>query len=45
MCIDFGMGAAIGAGMTEVTRAHRLVIPVALTVFLLREQKLMTARR
>jgi hypothetical protein len=35
MCIAFGMGAAIGAGMTEVTRAYSLAIPVTLLMIVL----------
>jgi uncharacterized membrane protein YoaK (UPF0700 family) len=35
MCIAFGMGAAIGAVMTEVTRAYSLVVPVILLVIVL----------
>lgn len=35
MCIAFGMGAAIGAVMTEVTRAYSLAIPVTLLVIVL----------
>jgi uncharacterized membrane protein YoaK (UPF0700 family) len=32
MCVAFGAGAAIGAFVTELTRAYSLVIPVALLV-------------
>ena len=35
MCIAFGIGAAIGAIMTEVTRAYSLAIPVTLLVIVL----------
>ncbi len=35
MCIAFGMGAAIGAVMTEVTRAYSLAVPVTLLVIVL----------
>ena len=35
MCIAFGVGAAIGAVMTEVTRAYSLAIPVTLLVIVL----------
>jgi uncharacterized membrane protein YoaK (UPF0700 family) len=35
MCIAFGAGAAIGAVMTEVTRAYSLAMPVALLVIVL----------
>jgi uncharacterized membrane protein YoaK (UPF0700 family) len=35
MCIAFGMGAAIGAFMTEMTRAYSLAIPVTLLVIVL----------
>ena len=47
MCIAFGMGAAIGAVMTEVTRAYSLAIPVTLLaiVLLFCELNLMTARK
>jgi uncharacterized membrane protein YoaK (UPF0700 family) len=47
MCIAFGMGAAIGAVMTEVTRAYCLAIPVTLLVIvlLLCDQNLMAARK
>jgi uncharacterized membrane protein YoaK (UPF0700 family) len=47
MCIAFGMGAAIGAVMTEVTRAYSLAIPVTLLVIVLSlcEQNLMAARK
>jgi uncharacterized membrane protein YoaK (UPF0700 family) len=36
MCIAFGVGAAAGAVMTEVTRAYSLAIPVTLLVIVLR---------
>ena len=47
MCVAFGVGAAIGAVMTEVTCAYSLAIPVTLlvTVFLLCEWNLMAARK
>ena len=47
MCVAFGVGAAIGAVMTEVTRAYSLAIPVMLlmTVFLLCEWSLTAARK
>ncbi len=47
MCIAFGMGAAIGAVMTEVTRAYSLAVPVTLLVIvlLLCELNLTTARK
>jgi hypothetical protein len=35
MCIAFGLGAAIGAAMTEVTRAYNPVIPMTLLVIVL----------
>jgi uncharacterized membrane protein YoaK (UPF0700 family) len=35
MCIAFGMGAAIGAVMTDVTRAYSLVVPVTLLAIVL----------
>jgi uncharacterized membrane protein YoaK (UPF0700 family) len=35
MCIAFGVGAAIGAIMTEVTRAYSLAVPVALLAIVL----------
>jgi uncharacterized membrane protein YoaK (UPF0700 family) len=35
MCIAFGAGAAIGAIMTEMTRAYSLTVPVALLVIVL----------
>jgi uncharacterized membrane protein YoaK (UPF0700 family) len=35
MCIAFGAGAAIGAVVTELTRAYSLAIPVALLVIVL----------
>ena len=35
MCIAFGAGAAIGAIMTEVTRAYSLAVPVTLLVIVL----------
>lgn len=35
MCIAFGVGAAIGAVMTEATRAYSLAIPVTLLVIVL----------
>jgi uncharacterized membrane protein YoaK (UPF0700 family) len=35
MCIAFGTGAAIGAIMTEVTRAYSLAIPATLLVIVL----------
>ena len=35
MCIAFGVGAAIGAIMTEVTRAYSLAIPVTLLAIVL----------
>ena len=35
MCVAFGSGAAIGAIMTEVTRAYSLAVPVALLVIVL----------
>ena len=46
LCIAFGVGAAIGAVMTEVTRAYSLVIPVALlvTVLVLCRQNLAAVR-
>ena len=43
ICIAFGMGAAIGAGMTEVTRAYNLAIPVTVLVSLLCDQNTTTA--
>lgn len=47
MCIAFGAEAAIGAVMTEVTRAHSLAIPVTLlgTVLLLCRWNPMAARK
>jgi len=47
MCVAFGTGAAIGAGMTEVTRAYSLAIPVTLLmiVFLLCQQDWTAARK
>jgi uncharacterized membrane protein YoaK (UPF0700 family) len=47
MCITFGAGAAIGAVMTEVTRAYSLAIPVTLLVIvlLLCEQNLVAVRK
>ena len=47
MCIAFGMGAAIGPVMTEVTRASSLAIPMTLLVLvlLLCEQNLTAARK
>jgi uncharacterized membrane protein YoaK (UPF0700 family) len=47
MCIAFGSGAAIGAVITEVTRAYSLVIPVTLLVIVLVlcGQNSMTARK
>ncbi len=50
MCIAFGMGAAIGAVMTEVTRAYSLATPVILLVIVLllcdqNLQNLMAARK
>jgi uncharacterized membrane protein YoaK (UPF0700 family) len=47
MCVAFGTGAAIGAGMTEVTRAYCLAIPVTLLmiVFLLCQQDWTAARK
>ena len=35
MCIAFGIGAAIGAVVTEMTRAYSLAVPVALLVIVL----------
>jgi uncharacterized membrane protein YoaK (UPF0700 family) len=35
MCIAFGVGAAIGAIMTELTRAYSLAVPVALLAIVL----------
>jgi uncharacterized membrane protein YoaK (UPF0700 family) len=35
MCLAFGVGAAIGAVMTEVTRAYSLAIPVTLLAIVL----------
>ena len=35
MCIAFGVGAAIGAVMTEMTRAYSLAVPVILLVIVL----------
>lgn len=35
MCVAFGSGAAIGAIMTEVTRAYSLAVPVALLAIVL----------
>lgn len=35
MCIAFGAGAAIGAVMTEVTRAYSLAVPAALLAIVL----------
>jgi uncharacterized membrane protein YoaK (UPF0700 family) len=31
-CISFGLGAVIGAVVTEMTRAYSLAVPVALLV-------------
>ena len=47
MCVAFGAGAAIGAVMTEVTRAYSLAIPVTLlvTVLLLCQQNSMAASK
>jgi uncharacterized membrane protein YoaK (UPF0700 family) len=47
MCIAFGIGAAIGAVMTKVTRAYSLAIPVTLLliVLLLCGQSSMAARK
>jgi uncharacterized membrane protein YoaK (UPF0700 family) len=47
MCIAFGTGAAIGAVMTDVTRAYSLVVPVTLLaiVLLLCDQNLLAARK
>jgi uncharacterized membrane protein YoaK (UPF0700 family) len=46
LCIAFGVGAAVGAVMTEVTRAYSLVIPVTLlvSVLVLCRQHLAAAR-
>jgi uncharacterized membrane protein YoaK (UPF0700 family) len=44
MCIAFGVGAAIGAVMTEVTRSYSLAIPVTLFVIVLLLCGLTTAR-
>ena len=46
MCIAFGSGAAVGAFMTELTRAYSLAVPVTLLVIvlLLCEQKSARAR-
>ena len=35
MCVAFGVGAAIGAVMTELTRAYSLAVPVTLLVIVL----------
>lgn len=35
MCVAFGVGAAIGAVVTEVTRAYSLAVPVTLLVIVL----------
>jgi uncharacterized membrane protein YoaK (UPF0700 family) len=35
MCIAFGIGAAIGAVMTDVTRAYSLFVPVTLLAIVL----------
>jgi hypothetical protein len=43
-CIAFGVGAAIGAIMTEVTRAYSLAIPVTLLVIVLLLCGLTTAK-
>jgi uncharacterized membrane protein YoaK (UPF0700 family) len=47
MCIAFGLGAAIGAVMTEVTRAYSLVVPATLLtiVLVLCRQGWTTARK
>ena len=47
MCIAFGAGAAIGAVMTEVTRAYTLAVPVTLlvTALLLCQHNSMAARK
>jgi uncharacterized membrane protein YoaK (UPF0700 family) len=47
MCVAFGAGAAIGAVMTEMTRAYSLAIPVTLlvTVLLLCQQNSVAARK
>lgn len=45
MCVAFGVGAAIGAFVTELTRAYSLAIPVALlAVVLLRCEQGMLAK-
>jgi uncharacterized membrane protein YoaK (UPF0700 family) len=44
MFIAFGVGAAIGAIMTEVTRAYSLAIPVTLLVIVLLLCGLTTAK-
>jgi uncharacterized membrane protein YoaK (UPF0700 family) len=36
MCVAFGVGAAIGAVMTELTRAYSLTIPAILLAIVLR---------
>jgi uncharacterized membrane protein YoaK (UPF0700 family) len=35
MCVAFGLGAAIGAFGTEMTRAYSLAVPVTLLVIVL----------
>jgi uncharacterized membrane protein YoaK (UPF0700 family) len=35
MCVAFGIGAASGAFVTEMTRAYSLAVPVALLVMVL----------
>ena len=44
MCVAFGVGAAIGALMTEMTRAYSLTVPVTLLLVVLLVCELTTAK-